>query len=93
MKDRDRYIKIVAWSEEDRCYIGQVPGMFLGGCHGPDEMAVYAELCEIVDEWIEIFRADGTPLPPPTSLTDLTEFLAEHDRANAISAPAAVAAE
>ncbi len=93
MKDHDRYIKIVAWSEEDRCYIGQVPGMFYGGCHGDDEKAVYAELCEIVDEWIEIFRADGKPLPPPTSLADLTEFLADHDQANASNAKVAVAAE
>lgn len=50
---------------------------------------VYAELCEIVDEWIEIFRADGKPLPPPTSVADLTEFLAEHNRANALEAVAA----
>jgi predicted RNase H-like HicB family nuclease len=85
MKDSDRYIKIVAWSEEDGCYVGRVPGMFYGGCHGDDEKAVYAELCEIVVEWIEIFQADGKSLPPPTSLADLTEFLAEHDQMNAVT--------
>ena len=26
MKDRDRYLKIVEWSEEDNCYVGSVPG-------------------------------------------------------------------
>ena len=25
------------------------------------------ELCDIVDEWIEIFHEDGKPLPPPTA--------------------------
>ena len=24
MKERDRYLKIVEWSEEDQCYIGPV---------------------------------------------------------------------
>ena len=93
MKDSDRYIKIVAWSEEDGCYVGQVPGMFFGGCHGDDEKAVYAELCEIVDEVIEMQLVDGDALPPPTSLADLTEWLADHNRANALNVKVAVAAE
>ena len=28
-----RYVKIVEWSEEDGCYVGSSPGLFLGGCH------------------------------------------------------------
>ncbi len=60
MKDSARYAKVVAWSEEDQCYIGYAPGLLSGGCcHGDDEKAVFAELCEIVDEWIEIDQADG----------------------------------
>lgn len=34
MKESDYYLKIVEWSEEDQCYIGYCPGLFLGGCHG-----------------------------------------------------------
>ncbi len=86
MKDSDRYIKIVAWSEEDGCYVGRVPGLFFGGCHGDDEKAVYAELCDIVEEVIEMEKADGDQLPPPTTLDDLKMFLGEHDRANALEA-------
>ena len=26
MKERDRYLKIVEWSEEDKCYVGSAPG-------------------------------------------------------------------
>lgn len=66
MKDSARYVKVVEWSEEDQCYVGSSPGLFHGGCHGDDEQQVFAELCEIVEEWIEIMKADGTPLPPPT---------------------------
>ena len=68
MKDSARYAKVVAWSEEDQCYIGYAPGLLSGGCcHGDDEKAVFAGLCEIFDEWIEIDQADAGPLPPATA--------------------------
>lgn len=70
MKDADRYVKIVEWSEQDHCYVGSCPGLFYGGCHGPDEQEVFAELCRIVDETIELYRSEGKPLPPPTSGKD-----------------------
>jgi predicted HicB family RNase H-like nuclease len=67
MKAADRYMKIVEWSEEDRCYVGTCPGLMSGGIHGSDERAVYAELCKVVDEWVRIQEEDGDPLPPPTA--------------------------
>ena len=67
MKERDRYLKIVEWSEEDNCYVGSVPGWLGPCCHGDDEEKVYYQLCKIVDEWIEIVKKDGLPLPPETS--------------------------
>jgi len=67
MRERDRYLKIVEWSEEDRCYMGSVPGWIGQCCHGDDEAEVYRELCAIVDEWIEIYKGDQRPLPPATS--------------------------
>ena len=70
MKDSARYAKIVEWSDEDQCYVGSAPGLILGGCHGSDEKEVFAELCEIVEEAIALYRADGKPLPPPTAGRD-----------------------
>ncbi len=67
MKPRDAYLKLVRWSEEDHCYIGSVPGWIGDCCHGDDEEAVYREICKVVDEWIEIYKRDGRPLPPPTN--------------------------
>jgi len=67
MNESARYIKIVEWSEEDGCYIGSSPGLVLGGCHGSDERQVFNELCEVVDEVIDLYHRDGRPLPPPTS--------------------------
>jgi len=60
MKARARYVKIVEWSEEDQCYVGSCPDLFYGGCHGDDEKQVFAELCQIVDETIELSERDGT---------------------------------
>ena len=70
MKESDRYAKIVEWSDEDGCYVGSAPGLFYGGCHGDDEQQVFAELCQIVEETIELFHKDGKPLPPATSGRD-----------------------
>ena len=67
MKGRDKYLKIVEWSEEDQCYVGSVPGWIGKCCHGDDEMEVYKELCQIVDEWIDIYRKDGLALPPASA--------------------------
>lgn len=67
MKPSDRYLKIVEWSEADGCYVGACPGLMLGGVHGDDEAAVYAELCDVVDEWVRIYEEDGEPLPESTA--------------------------
>ena len=56
MKDSLHYVKIVEWSDEDQCYVGSCPGLFYGGCHGNNEKEVFAELCEIVEETIELYK-------------------------------------
>jgi len=70
VKESARYVKIVEWSPEDQCFVGSCPGLLYGGCHGPDERAVFSELCEIVEEVIELYKRDGKALPPPTSGRD-----------------------
>ena len=71
-----RYPKIVAWSDEDLCFVGRCPSLFFGGCHGDDELAVFAELCELVEETIESFQRDGKPLPPPRMISAASDELA-----------------
>jgi predicted RNase H-like HicB family nuclease len=70
MKASAKYAKIVEWSDEDQCYVGSAPGLIFGGCHGDDELAVFQELCQIVEETIELYERDGRPLPPTTSGRD-----------------------
>jgi predicted RNase H-like HicB family nuclease len=75
MKDSARYAKIVEWSEEDQCYVGSAPGLIFGGCHGDDEKQVFDELCQIVEEAIELYRKDNKPLPAATAGYDLANRL------------------
>lgn len=70
MKESMRYVKIVEWSDEDDCFVGSCPGLLYGGCHGDDELAVFEQLCEAVEDAIDLFKRDGKPLPPPTSGRD-----------------------
>jgi predicted HicB family RNase H-like nuclease len=60
-----QYLKLVEWSEEDGCFIGSAPPLIGPCCHGNDEAKVYAALCRIVEEWIELLETDGHPLPEP----------------------------
>jgi predicted HicB family RNase H-like nuclease len=61
------YQKVVYWSDEDGCYVGQCPALFLGGVHGDDEIVVYSELCQVVEQHLAILRTDGNT--PPVSDT------------------------
>lgn len=76
MKESARYVKIVEWSDEDQSFVGQCPGIIGPCCHGDDEAAVYRELCEIVDEWIDALVRDGKPLPPPTAGRNVAQLIA-----------------
>lgn len=80
MKESARYAKIVEWSDEDKCYVGSAPGLVLGGCHGTDEKAVFAELCEIVEETIALYHQDGKSLPPSTSCRDFANRMQAVER-------------
>lgn len=69
MTDAAKYVKVVEWSEEDGAFVGQCPGIIGPCCHGSDEVEVYRQLCQIVEEWVEIARKDGRSLPAPTAGT------------------------
>ena len=76
MTDAARYVKVVEWSEEDRAFVGQCPGVIGPCCHGIDEVEVYRQLCEIVEDWVKITLRDGRPLPPTTAGTGIAQKIA-----------------
>ena len=48
----DRAVRyIIHWSEEDHCYVGRCPELFLGGVHGDDPEKVFKELRELA-AWV-----------------------------------------
>ena len=67
MSNAIHYVKLIEWSNEDNCFVGSCPGLFYGGCHGDNERTVFDELCQIVEETIELYEKEGRPLPPSTS--------------------------
>jgi predicted HicB family RNase H-like nuclease len=62
-----RYLKIVEWSDEDRCFVGRAPGLFFSGCHGSNETKVYAELRKLVEEHVAELLLKKEKLPPATA--------------------------
>ena len=75
MKDSANYVKIVEWSAADQCYVGSSPGLVYGGCHGDDELAVFTELCQVVEEVIALYAKEGRELPPPTAGRDFANSM------------------
>lgn len=64
MRDLDLYHKWVEWSDEDQVYIGKCPDL-ITGIHGDDPVVLYGELCEVVQDVIDHFKAVGAPFPIP----------------------------
>ena len=64
MKESDQYHKWIEWSEEDQIYIGKCPDL-ITGIHGDNPVRLYSELCEVIEDVVRHFVADGRPLPTP----------------------------
>ncbi len=75
MSEKDKYVKLVEWSDRDDCFIGSCPELFYGGCHGDDPRAVFDDLCQIVEETIALYKQDGKALPEPLSGRDFVNAM------------------
>ena len=60
----DNYHKWIEWSAEDVAYLGKCPDL-ITGIHGDDPVRLYAELCDVVEDVIRYFEAEGRSLPEP----------------------------
>ena len=63
MNKSHKYLKIVEWSEADRCFVGRCPELMFGGVHGTNQRQVFAELCDVIDQWVVASEAHDEPLP------------------------------
>ena len=67
-----RYLKIVEWSDDDKCYVGSAPPLVGQSCHGRTESEVIKQLQVIVEEWVELLLVDG-----PDQIPARTRLVAE----------------
>ena len=60
-----RYEIVVYWSDEDDCYIAEVPE--LPGCmaDGADRQEVVRNVELVIDQWLETAQEEGRPIPVP----------------------------
>ena len=63
----NRYEIIIYWSNDDDCYIAEVPE--LQGCmaDGADRAEVLNNIEAIISEWIETATNEGREIPVPKS--------------------------
>jgi predicted RNase H-like HicB family nuclease len=68
----DHYATYVRWSDEDACWIGYCPDLFIGGvCHGNTRLEVSARLSILVEDDVRSRIEKGEKLPEPSfSLTE-----------------------
>ena len=64
------YLRVVEWSQEDRCFVGSAPPLVGRCCHGATEANVLKQLKRIVDDWIRLADKEGVVLPPPESRSE-----------------------
>ncbi len=62
---KSRYEIIIYWSEEDRCYVAEVPE--LPGCmaDGSTYQKALSNVQIIIEEWLETARELNRPIPAP----------------------------
>ena len=60
-----KYETIIYWSDEDRCFVAEVPE--LPGCtaHGDSPNRALASAHEAISLWIDTAREFGDPIPEP----------------------------
>ena len=68
----DHYATYVRWSDEDACWIGYCPDLFIGGvCHGNTRLEVSARLSILVEDDVRSRIEKGEKLSEPSfSLTE-----------------------
>lgn len=63
--DARAYPKVIAWSEEDACFVASVPA--LRGCmsHGETEEEAARNIAEAAEAWLRGAAEAGFEIPPP----------------------------
>ena len=55
----------VFWSDEDRCWIADVPDLKTCAAHGDSPERAVTEVLAAMDAWLAVAREHGDPIPEP----------------------------
>jgi predicted RNase H-like HicB family nuclease len=61
---KDYHINIF-WSDEDDCYVADIPDLEFCSAFGSTPEEALAEVMVAKEGWLEVARERGTPIPPP----------------------------
>ncbi len=61
---RDYHVNVF-WSQEDGCYIADIPDLRYCSAHGATPEAALREVLVAKDAWLEAAKANGKPIPRP----------------------------
>lgn len=65
-----RYRINVFWSDEDDCWIANVPDLRPCSAHGDTPVEAVTEVQDAIAGWLECARENGFEIPEPTYLPD-----------------------
>lgn len=76
----NKYEVLIYWSEEDECFIAEVPE--LPGCmaDGKSKIEALESAEEIINEWIETAKMLNRPVPEPSHIRFPIEKAAAYSR-------------
>lgn len=60
-----RYHINLFWSDEDRCWIADVPDLRYCSSHGETRAEAIANIEDAIDGWLQVARDEGIPIPEP----------------------------
>jgi predicted RNase H-like HicB family nuclease len=55
----------VMWSDEDECYVADIPDLKYCSAFGDTPQEALAEVLVAKELWLETAREEGKPTPPP----------------------------
>jgi predicted RNase H-like HicB family nuclease len=59
------YLINVFWSDEDGCYVADIPDLPYCSAFGETPLDALREVLEAKEAWLDSARAHGDPIPPP----------------------------
>jgi predicted RNase H-like HicB family nuclease len=69
---RSKYLINIYWSEEDDCYVAEVPELTGCATHGGSIEEAARHALDAIDSWIEGAKIAGTEIPKPLSLKEFS---------------------